>query len=60
MPVILPGMRPVPRLLAAAFLCLAAATSAQAATITRVDILGLDEAMTLNVRVSLSLVDAIG
>jgi translocation and assembly module TamA len=60
MPVILPGMRPVPRLLAAAFLCLAAATSAQAATITRVDILGLDEAMALNVRVSLSLVDAIG
>jgi translocation and assembly module TamA len=53
-------MRPVPRLLAAAFLCLAAATSAQAATITRVDIRGLDEAMTLNVRVSLSLVDAIG
>jgi translocation and assembly module TamA len=60
MPVILPGMRPVPRLLAAAFLCLAAATSAQAATITRVDSVGLDEAMTLNVRVSLSLVDAIG
>ena len=53
-------MRPAPRLLAAAFLCLAAATSAQAATITRVDILGLDETMTLNVRVSLSLVDAIG
>ena len=53
-------MRPVPRLFAAALLCLAAATSAQAATITRVDIRGLDEAMALNVRVSLSLVDAIG
>src|SRR4249919_1664 len=53
-------MRPAPRLFAAALLCLAAATSTQAATITRVDIRGLDEAMTLNVRVSLSLVDAIG
>jgi translocation and assembly module TamA len=53
-------MRPAPRLLAAIALCLAAAFPAQAATVTRVDILGLDEAMTLNVRTSLSLVDAIG
>src|SRR5687768_6864498 len=55
-----PPMRPVPRLLAAATLCLAAAFPAQAATVAKVDIVGLDETMTLNVRTSLSLVDAIG
>ncbi|MEO6264078.1 MAG: autotransporter assembly complex family protein [Luteimonas sp.] len=53
-------MRPVPRLLAAAALCLAATISTHAATVTAVDIHGLDEAMTGNVRVSLSLVDALG
>ena len=53
-------MRPVPRLLAIAALCLAAAGVARAAVVQRVDIVGLDEAMTQNVRVSLSLVDAIG
>lgn len=54
-------MRPVPRLLAAAALCLSAAASpAWAATVTRVDIRGLDEAMTANVSESLSLVDALG
>ena len=52
-------MRPVPRLIAAAALCLCAA-GAQAATVARVDIRGLGEAMTANVRSSLSLVDAIG
>src|SRR5687768_10728113 len=55
-----PPMRPVPRLLAAATLCLAAAFPAQAATVAKVDIVGLDETMTLNVRTSLSLVDAVG
>src|SRR5687768_5563725 len=55
-----PPMRPVPRLLAAATLCLAAAFPAQAATVAKVDIVGLDETMTLNVQTSLSLVDAIG
>jgi hypothetical protein len=55
-----PPMRPAPRLLAAATLCLAAAFPTQAATVTQVDIRGLDEAMTLNVPTSLSLVDAIG
>ncbi|HVR82189.1 MAG TPA: autotransporter assembly complex family protein [Luteimonas sp.] len=49
-------MRPA----SAAILCLAVAVPAQAATVTRVDIRGLDEVMTTNVRVSLSLVDAIG
>jgi translocation and assembly module TamA len=53
-------MRPVPRLLAIAALCLSAAGPAQAAVVQRVDIVGLDEAMTRNVRTSLSLVDAIG
>ncbi|HWI24397.1 MAG TPA: autotransporter assembly complex family protein [Lysobacter sp.] len=57
-------MRPVPRLIAAAALCLCAA-GAQAAKVARVDVRildgsGLDEAMTANVRSSLSLVDAIG
>jgi translocation and assembly module TamA len=52
-------MRPVPRLIAAAALCLCAA-GAQAAKVARVDVRGLDEAMTANVRGSLSLVDAIG
>src|SRR5688572_30609837 len=55
-----PPMRPAPRLLAAAILCLAAAFPTQAATVARVDILGLDDTMALNVRTSLSLVDAIG
>jgi translocation and assembly module TamA len=49
-----------PRLFALAFLLLAAMGSAHAATVTRVDIGGLDEAMAQNVRDSLSLVDAIG
>jgi translocation and assembly module TamA len=53
-------MRPVPRLLAIAALCLSAAGVARAAVVQRVDIVGLDEAMTRNVSVSLSLVDAIG
>lgn len=53
-------MRPVPRLLAAAALCLAAVSPAQAATVTTVDIRGLDEAQTANVRDALSLVDALG
>ena len=57
-------MRPVPRLIAAAALCLCAA-GAQAAVVARVDIRviessGLAEAMATNVRGSLSLVDAIG
>ena len=50
----------LPRLLIAGIVSLLVAGSAQAATVTRVDIRGLDEAMTQNVRVSLSLVDAIG
>jgi translocation and assembly module TamA len=54
-----PGMR-APRLLVFAFALCAAAGSAQAASVARVDIRGLDEAMTENVRVSLSLTDAIG
>ncbi|MFC7302465.1 autotransporter assembly complex protein TamA [Cognatiluteimonas weifangensis] len=55
-------MRPLPRLLAIVALCplLAQAIAAQAAVVRRVDIVGLDEAMTDNVRVSLSLVEAIG
>ena len=52
-------MRLAPRLLAAAALCLSAATT-QAAQVGRVDIVGVDEAMTANVRLSLSVVDAIG
>jgi len=54
------GMRPVPRLLAATLVLFAVAGTAHAATISRVDIRGLDVAMTDNVRTSLSLVDAIG
>jgi translocation and assembly module TamA len=49
-----------PRLLATAFALCAAAGTAHAATVARVDIRGLDEAMTANVRDSLSLVDSIG
>ena len=52
-------MRPAPRLLAAAALCLPWA-AAQAAQVGRVDIVGLDEAMAANVRLSLSVVDAMG
>jgi translocation and assembly module TamA len=48
-----------PRLLAAGALFVLA-TGAQAATVTKVEIRGLNELMTQNVRVSLSLVDAIG
>ncbi|MFC5571188.1 autotransporter assembly complex family protein [Lysobacter yangpyeongensis] len=50
----------LPRLLIAGFLCTLAAGGARAATVAAVDVRGLDEAMALNVRVSLSLVDAIG
>lgn len=51
----------LPRLLAAGAFLLLFASGVQAATVTGVDIRGLpDEAMALNVRVSLSLVDAIG
>ncbi len=46
--------------LAAAVLMLVAAGAARAAQVARVDIVGLDEAMAENVRVSLSLVEAIG
>src|SRR5687768_3857339 len=58
-------MRVLPRLLTAgvpfAFaLNLFASHGAQAATVTSVEVRGLDEVMALNVRVSLSLVDAIG
>lgn len=49
----------IPRLLAAALVFLAAG-AAQAAKVTEVQVNGLDEAMTENVRVSLSLEDAIG
>jgi translocation and assembly module TamA len=49
----------LPRLAAAALL-LSACGAAGAAKVHHVDIRGLDEAMTENVRVSLSLVDAIG
>lgn len=52
-------MRLAPRLLAAAVLFLPAA-ALQAAQVGRVDIVGLDEAMAANVRLSLSVVDAIG
>jgi translocation and assembly module TamA len=45
---------------AAAVLLLSAAGSAGAVVVERVEILGLDEEMTENVRVSLALVDAIG
>ena len=52
-------MRPLARLLACALASLCLTGTAQAAKVTRVDIRGLDEAMTTNVRASLSLVDAI-
>ncbi len=52
-------MRLAPRLLAVAALCLPA-TALQAAQVGRVDIVGLDEAMEANVRLSLSVVEAIG
>ncbi|MGO4221429.1 autotransporter assembly complex family protein [Lysobacter sp. TAF61] len=52
-------MRPPYRLLATAVLTIAAAGTAQAAKVTAVDIRGLDEAKTLNVRGALSLVQAI-
>ena len=55
----LSAMRPAPRLLATAALCLSAA-AAQAAVVGKVEIRGLDEAMTENVRLSLSLVESIG
>lgn len=48
----------LPRIAIAAVVCLASGM-AQAAKVTAVEIRGLDEAMTENVRVSLSLVDAI-
>lgn len=48
------------RLLAAGALSLIAAGPAQAARVTAVEVHGLDERMTDNVRVSLSLVEAIG
>ncbi|HVI59445.1 MAG TPA: autotransporter assembly complex family protein [Luteimonas sp.] len=51
--------RPLPRLAAAALL-LSACGAAAAVTVRHVEIRGLDEAMTANVRTSLSLVDAIG
>ena len=50
----------LPRLPAVPFLLVAALSSPHAATVTRVDISGLDEAMAQNVRDSLSLVEAIG
>ncbi|WP_123770344.1 autotransporter assembly complex protein TamA [Vulcaniibacterium tengchongense] len=52
-------MRPLPALLAAALLLLACG-AARAAKVATVDIRGLDEAQTENVRVSLGLVEAIG
>ena len=52
-------MRPAPRLLATAALCLAAGL-AQAAVVERVEVVGLDEAMTDNVYRSLTVVEAIG
>ncbi len=48
------------RFLTAAALCLSTAGAAHAAQVGRVDVRGLDEVMTENVRLSLSLVDAIG
>ena len=55
----LSAMRPAPHLLATAALCLSAA-AAQAAVVGKVEIRGLDEAMTENVRLSLSLVESTG
>ena len=56
-------MRPAPHPFAATVaiaLSFLAAGAARAAVVQRVDIVGLDEAMTQNVRLSLSLVEAIG
>jgi translocation and assembly module TamA len=55
-------MRPAPHPFATAVLALSlfAAGAARAAVVQRVEIVGLDEAMTRNVRLSLSLVEAIG
>jgi hypothetical protein len=53
-------MRPRPSTFAAAVLLLSAAGTAGAVVVERVEIVGLDEEMTENVRVSLALVDAIG
>jgi len=56
-------MRPAPHPFATAIaiaLSFLAAGAARAAVVQRVDIVGLDEAMTQNVRLSLSLVEAIG
>ncbi len=53
-------MRLSPRLTLAAALLLATAGAAHAATVKSVDIHGLDEAKTLNVRGALSVVDVIG
>ena len=50
----------LPLPLIAAALCLFASGGARAVVVGKVDITGLDEEMTENVRVSLSLVDAIG
>ena len=52
-------MRPLARILTCVLTGLCLAGAAHAAKVTRVDIRGLDEAMTINVRASLSLVDAI-
>ncbi len=49
-----------PRTVAAALVLLVAAGTAHAGTVGSVEILGLDEPMTENVRLALSLVDAIG
>ena len=54
------GMPRLPRLFIAGVMFVSAVGGAHAATVTEVKINGLDDAMTLNVRVSLSLVDAIG
>ena len=53
-------MRPRLPAIAAAVLLLATTAAARAVTVDKVDIVGLDEEMTRNVQVSLSLVDAIG
>lgn len=53
-------MPPSPARILVAVLLLAACGTVQAAKVARVEVTGLDEAMTENVRLSLSLVDAIG
>ncbi|HZV22739.1 MAG TPA: autotransporter assembly complex family protein [Luteimonas sp.] len=53
-------MPALPRLAATALVLFLAAGGARAATVARVDIRGLDAPMAQNVRISLSLVDAIG